>query len=255
MVTTILKTLKKHVRNCLTIQNNWRLSANFWHNQKFVWFIKTFWTIRKIFRLSGNFPGYLETFWTIRKISRLSGNFPKGPETSQCNFKGYAQKLSGRAKTFRMAMPPCHPGFWASAATSIALIAQTRSRTTANVCSMRSKKRIHILSLVKRQWTGIGLPEKMSMSDLPWGAKGEALGRRLADADENMQGEKVWWEILQRKRLQPQAMHSRKVSRYILSSLPSKSSNFDLLSSYWLFLKKMVSVRHVQNLTKQRFIS
>ena len=100
-------------------------------------------------------------------------------------------------------------------ATSNALIAQTRSRTTANVCSMRSKKRIHILSLVKRQWTGIGLPEKMSMSDLPWGAKGEALGRRLADADENMQGEKVWWEILQRKRLQPQAMHSRKMSRYI----------------------------------------
>ena len=71
--------------------------------------------IRKISSLSGNFPGYPEIFRIIRKISSLSGNYLKGPETSQCNFKGYAQKLSGRAKTFRVAMPPCHPGFCASA--------------------------------------------------------------------------------------------------------------------------------------------
>ena len=75
---------------------------------------KTFRIIQKISSLSRNFPGYPETFWTIQKIFTLSGNFPKGPETSHCNFRGYAQKLSGRAKTFRMAMPPCHPGFWAS---------------------------------------------------------------------------------------------------------------------------------------------
>ena len=87
-------------------------------------------SIWKLSRLSGNFPGYLETFWTIRKLAGPSGNFPGYPEPfrtiltnrnfpdgleiSQCNFKGYAQKLSGCAKTFRMAMPPCHPGFWAS---------------------------------------------------------------------------------------------------------------------------------------------
>ena len=75
---------------------------------------ETFRTIRKISGLSGNFPGYPEIFCIIRKISSLSGNYLKGLETSQCNFKGYAQKLSGRAKTFRMAMPRCHDGFWAS---------------------------------------------------------------------------------------------------------------------------------------------
>ena len=41
-----------------------------------------------------------EIIQTIRKLSRLSGNFPDHLETSWCNFKGYAQKLSGRAKTF-----------------------------------------------------------------------------------------------------------------------------------------------------------
>ena len=86
-------------------------------------------TIQKISRLSGNFTGYQQlsgpsgkypdypkTFQAIRKLSGPSGNFPDGLETSQCNFKGYAQKLSGRAKTFRMAMPRCHDGFWASGA-------------------------------------------------------------------------------------------------------------------------------------------
>ena len=75
---------------------------------------ETFQAIQKLSRSSGKYPAYPENFQTIRKKSRLSGNFSKGPETSQCNFKGYAQKLSGRAKTFRMAMPRCHDGFWAS---------------------------------------------------------------------------------------------------------------------------------------------
>ena len=79
-------------------------------------------TIQALFRLSGNFTDHPETFQfipnffqVICKFSRLFGNLPDYPETSQCNFKGYAQKLSGRAKTFRMAMPRCHDGFWASA--------------------------------------------------------------------------------------------------------------------------------------------
>ena len=98
----------------------------------------TFQTIGKLSRPSRNFPGYPETFQVIRKSSRLSRNFPDRPdypenfqiirklsrlsffdfydhpETSQCNFKGYTQKLSGRAKNFRMAMPRCHDGFCAS---------------------------------------------------------------------------------------------------------------------------------------------
>ena len=142
MVATILKTLKKHVRNCLTIQNKWRLSGNFWHNQKICLVYQNFLdqseniqTIQKLSRLSWNFPDHPENIRPIRKLSRLSGNFldhpediqtirklsgtsanfPDGLETSQCNFKGYAQKLSGRAITFRMAMPRCHDGFCASA--------------------------------------------------------------------------------------------------------------------------------------------
>ena len=87
---------------------------------------ETFQAIQKLSRSSGKYPAYPENFQTIRKKSRLSGNFPKGPETSQCNFKGYAQKLSGRAKTFRMAMPPCHPGFWDSGG-SITSISQTKN--------------------------------------------------------------------------------------------------------------------------------
>ena len=56
---------------------------------------QTTWTLS---RPSGKYPGYSESFEaiqklsTIRKISKLSGNSPGYPETSQCNFKGYAQK-------------------------------------------------------------------------------------------------------------------------------------------------------------------
>ena len=107
-----------HPENIGTIRKLSRLSENF------PGYPETFRTIRKISglsvnlsRLSGNFPDHSENIQTIRKLSRPSwqfGNFPDGLETSQCNFKGYAQKLSGRAKTFRMAMPRCHDGFWAS---------------------------------------------------------------------------------------------------------------------------------------------
>jgi len=74
---------------------------------------ETFQVICKSSRLSWNFPDRQDTFQTIRKLSRLSGNFPDHPETfqtfwklsrpsktSQCNFKGYAQNISGRKKNF-----------------------------------------------------------------------------------------------------------------------------------------------------------
>ena len=98
-----------YLENIQPIQKISSLSGNF------PAYPETFQAIQKLSRSSRKYPAYPENFQTIRKKSRLSGNFPKGPETSQCNFKGYAQKLSGRAKTFRMAMPPCHPGFWDSA--------------------------------------------------------------------------------------------------------------------------------------------
>ena len=102
---------------------------------------ETFQAIQKLSRSSGKYPAYPENFQTIRKKSRLSGNFPKGPETSQCNFKGYAQKLSGRAKTFRMAMPPCHPGFWDSGTSpqisveyQLSCLKETPHETERNEC-------------------------------------------------------------------------------------------------------------------------
>ena len=94
--------------NIQPIRKLFRLSGNF------PGYPEIFRIIRKISSLSGNFLGYPETFWTIQLISTLSRNFPKGPESPHCNFRVYSQNLSERAKTFRMAMPPCYPGFWAS---------------------------------------------------------------------------------------------------------------------------------------------
>ena len=47
------------------------------------------------------------------KLSRLSENLPNGPETS-VQFQGLRAKTFRTPKTFRMAMPRCHDGFWAS---------------------------------------------------------------------------------------------------------------------------------------------
>ena len=65
---------------------------------------QTFW---RISRPSGNIPDHLETFQTVQKLSNL---------VSRVTRKSFpnAQKLSELAKTFLMAMSPCHPGFWAS---------------------------------------------------------------------------------------------------------------------------------------------
>ena len=97
-----------HQKNIKSIRKLSRLSKNLTDHPENIQIIQ------KLSSLSGNFPGYLEIFRIIWKISSLSGNYLKGPETSQCNFNGYAQTLAGRAKTFRVAMPPCHPGFCAS---------------------------------------------------------------------------------------------------------------------------------------------
>ena len=109
-------------KNPETFQAIWKLSTPFGkypgYPKTFQPIQKTFRTIRKISRLSGNFSDYLEnfleTFQIIWKSSRLSKDFPEGPEPSQCNFKGYVQKLSGRAKSFRLTMSRCHDGFYAS---------------------------------------------------------------------------------------------------------------------------------------------
>ena len=106
-----------------------RLSGNFPDCQNcFPYCPETIQTVRKPFRLSGNFPDCPETFQTLQnffqtdqKPSKLSENFQDCPEAFQTVQKLhrlmlcfdlilgpiciYAQKLSGRAKTFRLAMP------------------------------------------------------------------------------------------------------------------------------------------------------
>ena len=101
-----------HLENIQTIQKLSRSSGNFPDH------LENIQTIWKLSRLFGNFSNYLEnfleTFQIIWKSSRLSKDFPEGPEPSQCNFKGYVQKLSGRAKSFRLTMSRCHDGVYAS---------------------------------------------------------------------------------------------------------------------------------------------
>ena len=67
----------------------------------------------------------LESFRTVWKISRQSGNFLT-QSIDQASFNGqfcvYAQKLSGRAKTFRYAMPTRILGFSASALLPLCII-------------------------------------------------------------------------------------------------------------------------------------
>ena len=75
-------------------------------NPKFMDHLGSIHTIRNLSRQSGKFPGYLENIQIIHKLSRPSGNLRDGLESSQCNFKGYAQKLSEWQ---------CHDGFCDSA--------------------------------------------------------------------------------------------------------------------------------------------
>ena len=59
----------------------------------------------------------LDSFDTIQKIGNhleKSGSFWKYWDSLKGFFLLYAQKLSGRAKIFRVAMLPCYPGFSAS---------------------------------------------------------------------------------------------------------------------------------------------
>ena len=58
----------------------------------------------------------------------------------------------------------------------------------------------------------------------------------MADADENVPGEKVWREILQWKRLQPQAVLSRYMSRCVI--LLFRSSFMVRLLAEWKIAKE-----------------
>ena len=78
--------------------------------------LENFRIVWKISGWSQKFPDGPESFRTIRKFSRLSGTFPDhldNPEIFQTVWKLPSAK-GLRAKTFRMAMPRCHDGFWAS---------------------------------------------------------------------------------------------------------------------------------------------
>ena len=90
----------------------WKLSSSSGH---FLDHLDTFQIIWTLFRSSGNFPVQPDTLhitWII--LCEASGHFPSYPEIFQ-PMLNLSQKLSGFAKTFRVAMLPCYPGFWASA--------------------------------------------------------------------------------------------------------------------------------------------
>ena len=114
----------------------WKLLCMFWLN--YICALRQFlckiillkWTTE----VSQRFP-YNQANTIVWKFSRLSGNFPDCPETFQTFwklsrqltwFKGqfciYAQKLSGRAKTFRDAMHPRILGFSASGVKEVVII-------------------------------------------------------------------------------------------------------------------------------------
>ena len=92
-----------------TVRKFSRLSKNFPDS------LKTFQNFRKVSKLSGNFPDYSSYFQTVRKSSGLSRNFSDLYvicfDLISNQFCWYAQKLSGRAKTFRSAMPTRRRGF------------------------------------------------------------------------------------------------------------------------------------------------
>ena len=75
----------------------------------------TFQTVWTLSRLSGHFPDCPVTFQIVRTLSRLSGNFPDCPDyfrTYTGHFQAFQRsKLSGRAKTFRVAMLPRYRPF------------------------------------------------------------------------------------------------------------------------------------------------
>ena len=120
-----------------TVQKVSRLSVNFPD------YPETFHSVQKLSRLSGKLLDCLESFQTVKKLSRLSQNFPDCQETFPTlqnlsrvmffitNFWGqfyrHAQKLSGRAKTFRSTMPTRRRGFSASGQRFLSLIYQPLS--------------------------------------------------------------------------------------------------------------------------------
>ena len=70
-------------------------------------------------------PDSFEKIWKIGNHLEKFGSFWMYWDSWQGIFLLYAQKLSGRAKTFRVAMLPCYPGFWASAKHLILCISMT----------------------------------------------------------------------------------------------------------------------------------
>ena len=100
------------VVNCLIVQKLSRLSRNFRD------LLETFKIVQnlsrwKLSRLSTNLSDFPKIFQTILKLSRLM----LCSDLILSQFCRYAQKLSGRAKTFRLAMPTRQRGFSDSGST------------------------------------------------------------------------------------------------------------------------------------------
>ena len=111
-------------RTVLKSSGNWQSSVKIWTVLKssgklaVIWKnLDSFEIIRKIGSHLEH-PDSFEIIWKIGNHLEKFGSFWMYWDSWQGIFLLYAQKLSGRAKTFRVAMLPCYPGFWASAVIS-----------------------------------------------------------------------------------------------------------------------------------------
>ena len=140
-VSKLVNMFSDHLESCQTLRKVSRLSKHFPddpktskpsgkflnHPEGSRW-SESFQIIRKVSRSFGKFPNHPESFQIIRKVSRSSRKFPDHPESFQtikkyvhfCMFLmmdlvAMRKKLSGRAKTFGLVMPPWDMGFSGSA--------------------------------------------------------------------------------------------------------------------------------------------
>ena len=132
----IIQTCSRLYGQFLFCPNSFRIVRTlFWLSGQFRYWPESF------FQLCGQFLGCPESFWIIRTVSRLPGQFVECPDsfqtirtvslsTGQFWTNALSQKLSGFAKTFRIAMLPRYHGFSDSVATSYTSITEYLFRAT-----------------------------------------------------------------------------------------------------------------------------
>ena len=100
----VIQKVGNHLENPDSFEIIWKIGSHLENRDSFE-------IIRKI---GSHLEKNPDSFETIRKIGKIRIVLKVLTQFKRF-FRLYAQKLSGRAKTFRVAMLPCYPGFSASA--------------------------------------------------------------------------------------------------------------------------------------------